>query len=171
MKLFALSVSILLFSCHVKAQTAADLYDSGMAKIALKDYHAALIYFDKSIQLDPYEEKVYFSRARTKELLKEHVEAIKDYNKTLTLNSKNEDAYLERGMIKQALNDFYGAMEDYDRVIELNPKHEQAYYSRGYAKYRTNDREAACSDWQIAKKLGYQPAREMIATYCLPTPR
>lgn len=129
---------------------ADNYYLRGYFKYNAKEYKAALLDYNKSIELNSDNFKAFFSRGMLKDKLADFNGAIIDYTKCIALNSESSKAYFNRGFSKSNISDIKGAIEDYSKCIELNPEHKAAFLNRGILKKDQNLFEEALSDYDYA---------------------
>ena len=100
------------------------------------DLDAAIVDFNRGIELNPKDAVAYSNRGNTKRDKGDLDGAILDYNHAIRLDPKYAYAYYDRGLAKKQKSDLDGAIVDYNRVIELDPKFAKAYLRprRGQAK-------------------------------------
>lgn len=135
------------------SQVANDYYDRGNAKQELKEYKAAIIDYDKAIELNPNFTEAYSKRGNVKSLLQEYKEAILDYDKAIELNPNYYKAYSNRAVAKQELKEYKEAIVDFDKAIELNPKYALFYSNRGDLKQILKEYKEAITDYNMAIEL------------------
>jgi len=165
------------FAILLDAKYAWIYYNNiGLLKMDEKDNQSAIISFSKSIELHP-NDAAYNNRALA-ELANENYRAsIKDF--TIAINSKKhkpsntafENMYGEIPYFLRAKAEFLGgyfkaALADLDIAINLKPDYILAYNARGEAKNKLGDGAGACADWQIAIKMGCEPAKENLEKFC-----
>ena len=113
----------------------------------------SIVYYNKTIKLNPNNSAAYCNRGSTKGYLGQHFEAIKDYDKAIDLNPNNSYDYNNRGLAKYYLGQYEEAIKDYDKAIELDPNDSYAYYNRGNAKDFLGECEEAIKDYDKAIEL------------------
>lgn len=86
------------------------------------NYKEALIFYDKSIELDKSKAHVFYNRAMIHQLLKNWSSAIHDYDKANEMGHKNNDLYLNRGVCKCENGDTSDGVLDLNKAKELNCK-------------------------------------------------
>ncbi|UFH36054.1 tetratricopeptide repeat protein [Flavobacterium acetivorans] len=99
-------------------------YYRGYAKICLNKYNDAISDFNKSIELNNFDENF----------------------KSLV--------FLDRGTANLRLGNYSDAINDFDASIHLSPDDPTGYFSRGKAKHDLNLRREACEDWDEYIELG-----------------
>ncbi len=111
-----------LLSINFSAQTAEDLYQSGLKKNELKDYKGAIQDYTKAIGLNNTYKLAYLNRGNSKSELNDYIGAIEDYTKVIEIDPKNSKAYYNRGLAKRSsklLRDKKGACLDWSKASEL----------------------------------------------------
>jgi tetratricopeptide (TPR) repeat protein len=98
------------------SQTAADHYRWGNMKFDVGDYRAAIEYFNRSLEIDPYNAGVYFNRATANYNLLEYGAALADFTRVINLNPNDIKAYILRGFCKFHLGDQAGACADWEHA-------------------------------------------------------
>jgi tetratricopeptide (TPR) repeat protein len=98
-----------------------------------RDYPAAIVEYDKAIEINPKDAAVYESRASAKGKSGDAAGAIVDFNKAIEINPQDAEAY--KGAEQRiTINDLAGANSDYGKAIEINPNDANAYKGRGWLK-------------------------------------
>jgi len=133
--------------------SATDWFQKGSNACEVKDYDNAILFYGKTIELNPNDAIVYNNRGFAKHKLGHHKGAIADYNKAIGLNPDDAIVYNNRGIAKEDINDPQGAIADYTKAIKLKPGYADAYFDRGYIKYHRLDYQGAIADLTKAIKL------------------
>ncbi len=127
-------------------------YNSGMAKLELKQYNDAIADFDEAIQLKPDDTVYYLWRGIAKLELKQYNDAIADFDETIQLKLVNTIVYRARGFVKYKLGQYESAIADFDEAIQLKPD-DTVYYWRGEAKAALGEYNAAITDYDASIQL------------------
>jgi len=141
-----------------------------------KDYKDAISAFSKSISLF-WSWPTYQNRALAELAMGDYHAAIKDFtvaidsqhhirNNNFSFKTYGADSYVLRAKAEMLNGDFKAAIADLDIAININPDLILAYNARGEAKNKSGDDAGACADWQIATKMGCEPAKENLEKYC-----
>ena len=113
----------------------------------------AIADFDRVIELDPENLRVYGNRGVAKAALGLHWEAIADFDRAIKLDPENAKGYLGRATAKGGLGLHQEEIVDFDRVIELDPENATAYVNRGAAKGNLGRHQEAIADFDRAIEL------------------
>ena len=65
----------------------------------------------------------------------------------------------------QKKGDLQQAVQDYSQAINIDPSSAKAYYNRAIAKMALSQAEEALKDLEIASRLGFTQADQVIRTY------
>lgn len=127
-------------------------------KIAIEEYNKgnyqqSIIYFTKSIELDPTDAYAYYNRGIAYYELKWYENAIADYENAIELDPNNAAAYNNRGITYNELKQYTKAIADYNKAIALDPKNTAAYNNRGWAYNQLKQYEKAIADCNKAIEL------------------
>ena len=104
MKNFFLFTFISLISNTSFAQESSyTYYFEGNKQLFKKNFEAAVVAYNKGLELDPNADYIYFNRGNAKFELKNYKAARLDYNKSIILNKDYAEAYYGRGRAKLLL--------------------------------------------------------------------
>lgn len=96
-------------------------------------YDAAIYYFRKSIQINPYYTKAYSNMAAVL-TTQGHYDAAKDaYQKAIALEPSFVDALVGLGVVYAETNDHEAALEYYGKALKLEPAKQDVWYNAGNA--------------------------------------
>lgn len=96
------------------------------ANFVLGEYDAAIVDYNKAIELNPKEPTVYFSRALAFYNNKNFAPAIADFDKVIELAPTESAAYFKRGNALEKTGSFEKALGDYKKAVELDAENEPA---------------------------------------------
>lgn len=136
---------------------AAELLQKALANFnrgKFSEPEEAMVLLNRSIALDPFNDKSYALRAMAYRQQNEIDKAISDSNKAIELNPRNVRAYTFRGFIYRNMGNFRQALKDCNTAIRLNPNFARAYQVRGSIYMRLRKKSMACSDFRKACALG-----------------
>ena len=145
-------------------------YLLGKAYSGLNRNSQGLVYYKKSLEINPTYSKSYAGMALIKGKQKKIKETLNLLNKAIEYDPDYASAYSNRGVAKGALQDTEGALEDFDKAIDINPQLSDAYRNRGITREILGDVIGACSDWKVASSLGQDTPKVWIKETCKETP-
>jgi tetratricopeptide (TPR) repeat protein len=119
------------------------------------DYQAAILSFNRAIELNPANVAAINNRGNAFYLNGQYQAALLDYNRALQIDPNSPIIYNNRGNANYELGDYFSALRDYDEAIYLDDRYAEAYYGRGSTYLLTEDYELALSDLGRALELGY----------------
>jgi len=140
------------------AYGGVDIFSRNYEKSKSSDLDAAFADFNRALQLDPKNAKVYHARGITKLERGDLDGTIADFNHALQLNPKDSKAYDTRGLAKQSEGDLEGAIADYNHSLQLDPKNLKAYCNRGVAKIDLGNAQDAIADFNRTLQLNPKDA-------------
>ena len=124
-------INLLKKSLKINAKQPLVLVDLGIALSLNNKLDEALIFFDKSIALDPTYLKAYIRKAITLKQLNRLSESIECYQKIIDLSPNDIDAYIN----KAELLNFEGKLEDslyfYQQAIKIDIDNADLYITCG----------------------------------------
>ncbi|MGC1274205.1 MAG: tetratricopeptide repeat protein [Planctomycetaceae bacterium] len=84
-------------------------------------HQAALRQYDRAVEIDAENPRVYAARGGVKFLLNDFAGASTDLNEAIRLAPGNTDILHVRAMARCRSGDFGGAVADFEKVLQLNP--------------------------------------------------
>jgi TonB family protein len=96
------------------------------ANFVMGEYDAAIVDYNKAIELNPKESTIYFSRGLAYFNNKNFNSAISDFDKVIELDPKEAMAYFKRGNALEKVGSFEKALNDYQKAYELDSDNELA---------------------------------------------
>lgn len=107
-------------SAMIKYPDEPELYYwSAVIKTHMNDNAAALVDFNKAVELNPEDSNVYVMRGITRNELGDDIGALADFDMAIKINPKNSSAYSMRACLKIAKGDLQSANEDLEIANEL----------------------------------------------------
>ncbi|MFA5105227.1 MAG: tetratricopeptide repeat protein [Candidatus Margulisiibacteriota bacterium] len=132
----------------------ASIYDlRAIEKEKNGDNQGAAEDFEKSIQLAPHRDDLYFDRGLFRKSRKDYRGAISDLSRAIKLRPDFFRAFVVRGTVYIELGDYPAAIVDYSKAIALNPNRSEPYLGRGVVKFRLHDPEGALLDYSMSIRL------------------
>ena len=117
----------------------------GNCKFELEDFKGAIEDFNKSIELDPKDEYIFYKRASCYFELEDYKIAIDDLNKSIEIDQNDVNTAL-RGESKFELNNYESAIEDFNKALDLDPEDDYIFYKRASCYFELGDFESAIDD-------------------------
>jgi len=96
------------------------------ANFVMGEYDAAIVDYNKAVELNPKESTIFFSRAMAFFNNKNYTLAIADFDKVIELDPQEASAYFKRGNSHEKLGNFEKAVSDYKKAVELDASDEPA---------------------------------------------
>ena len=173
--LILLSVPLLSFG-----QSASEYVKLARSMVNKKDNNHAIEYYNKAIELEPYNSEIYSERGSIKFFnLKDKLGACDDWKKAASLgndsakkyrlnfceideNNSNSNSsssgkdytYWESGLRKGKFKLYILAIKDLTKFISLYPDDGDGWSQRGVYKMWQEDVDGACADWKRGVELG-----------------
>lgn len=158
---------------------ADSYFNRGIVYENLGIYANAIKDYSETIKLRPDFIMAYHYRGIARFRMNDFDGALEDYNKALQLGQNlqldiatakefglNSSAlYFSRGVIMQKKGDLQKAIQDYSEAINIDPSSAKAYYNRAIAKMALSQAEEALKDLEIASRLGFEQADQVIKMY------
>lgn len=120
------------------------------------NYDSAIKYYDKALNINPYNAEIYYNRGLVWDYKKNLNNAISDYTKALEVKEDFKDAYHARGLIYNKKRNYDLAISDFTRALQLNPDNLQKFqllFNRGYSWSEMDYYEKAIDDYTKAIKI------------------
>lgn len=155
-RLFFLTLLIVISSSVTFAQTATEFHFRGEARFERKEYATAIEDFTQAIKLRPDFSKSYMFRGFALDALGESDRAIADFTKAMEIEPSAGVPYSARARVRLAKGDSDGAIADFTKAIELDPKeaNKALYYRLRSDAYRLIGKVTlAAADKETADKL------------------
>ncbi len=127
--------------------------DKAQKALQNHDYDNAIIFFDKAIDLDANNAKLYSERGVTHFHLKHNLKALADMDKAVELEPNNSYRYSSRAFIKGACRMTDEAIADYQKCIELDPDDAIAYNNLGLLQEQMGWKKQAEDNFDKADTL------------------
>jgi len=168
-RFFILTLFISIISCASLQKT--QYFDRGKDRLNAKNWDGAIANFDKCLEIDPYNKKLYNYRGIAKSDKQDFDGAIADYTKAIEINPNYAIAYSNRAWARYNKKDFDNAINDYTKAIEIDPNYTRAYSARGYVKMERKDFNSAITDFTTAidqfknKNSGIDPLYSITYTF------
>ncbi|WP_184986563.1 tetratricopeptide repeat protein [Sphaerisporangium rubeum] len=132
---------------------AIALAQRGWQQYRSENEDAAVIDFNRAIELDSEYVWAIARRGETYRWMGRHEAALADFNRAIELDPEYAWAIASRGETYQAMGRHEAALADFNRAIELNPTSDWAIASRGLTYRWMGRHEAALADFNRAIEL------------------
>ncbi len=119
----------------------------------LESYKAAIVDYNKVIELGKGDVTVYTALTALNSALKDYNAEVAAWDKLVQLQYDNFDNIYRRGAAKYNAADYKGAIADFDKVIGKDPKHINALKRRAIAKIKLGDKAGAKDDEKLIKQI------------------
>jgi tetratricopeptide (TPR) repeat protein len=151
---------------QVDSVYASFFYERGNISLDHFEYESAIADYNKAIQKDPKNYKIYHNRGMAKMERGLTKEAISDFDRTIELMPLSTYAYTKRGTCRITLGDYAGAKQDSSTAIGIDSNSAVAYYNRGVSNCMLGSRDNGCYDLNKAYDLGDEKSLDAIKKYC-----
>ncbi|KAI9337807.1 hypothetical protein BDR26DRAFT_803961 [Obelidium mucronatum] len=94
-------------------------------------WEAALLYYNKALEIDPDDDAAILNRGITKAQLNDTNGALDDLHMAEIMNPQSVEVFFNRAQLFQKLGKFDQADHDYSMVLKLSPHDDVAYKHRG----------------------------------------
>ncbi|MEB3340097.1 DnaJ domain-containing protein [Okeania sp.] len=130
-----------------------ELYQRGVAKSQVGDYHGAILDYTKALEINPDWVQVLYHRGFASYKLQDYRNADLDYTKALSLDPSLVEVYYYRGLCRIKLKYIQAGMDDYIKALEINPNFAHVYYHRGLVYLELQENRLAKLDFQKAAQI------------------
>jgi tetratricopeptide (TPR) repeat protein len=145
------------YSRESAPESAILYYETGRSYLKLKKYSAALIRFDRAIELDPQFAEVYYLRARTYLKLEKPYMALVDFNRSIELRPEDKrlmgGSLYSRGLLLFDMERYEEAVDDFTHAIELLPEYAIIQIKRGETYVKLKELIKAVRDLESAIEI------------------
>lgn len=108
-------------------------YSLGFIYSSKGDHHKALIFYDKTLQIESSHNFALVNKGATLNSLLRHEEALIFLDKAIKVNPNLAEAWSNKGTSLDGLMRYEEALAHYDKAISLRHDYADAYYNRGNA--------------------------------------
>jgi superkiller protein 3 len=138
--------------------SATDWFQKGYNAAELKEDDNAILYFQKSIELDPTTSKAYYNLGILYDNKGNLDEAIRLYEKAIAVDPRNSKAYNNLGIACKAKGNLDKAIQLYEKAIDLSPQDPEAYNNLGTAYQNRGNLNKAIQFYRKAIEIDPQDA-------------
>ena len=119
---------------------------------SVKNYLAALEFFNKSIERHPNNAVALNNRANVFQALKQPELAIMDFDNALKINPRYAEAYYNKGIVVGSLHRTEEEIDLYNQALKINPRFAEAYNNKGIALQKLHRMEETLSCYDAGIK-------------------
>lgn len=137
----------------VHAETAEEATGKGVDHARNGNYDAAIIEFNRAIEIDPGYGYAYAYRGQSYANKSDYDQAIADFTRSMELNLNpifSSSVYCDRADAYYAKGDLDHAISDYTKFLEVYTSFFDGYYKRGNAYAEKGDYDRAIADYNKA---------------------
>jgi tetratricopeptide (TPR) repeat protein len=127
-------------SALAQEETADSWYKKGQELTENESYEEALNAYDRAIELDPENARIWMGKGDTRIRMGDYNESREIYenalnitNKSLEANKQDAKGWLVKGDLLERLYRYDEALESYNRSLEIDPKDKEAWLNKGKA--------------------------------------
>lgn len=131
-------------------QTAHDFYLRGIQQTLARHYKAALLDFNRAIELQPSLAEAYLRRAQVRYLLEDDAGVLADCQRILQFSQRLPQTYYYLGLARYRLGYTESALAAFSEAIAQEPDDPQLYFQRGVAYVDIQEWKEAANDFQTA---------------------
>lgn len=125
----------------IEPENAVFVYNKGVFLYEAEEIKVSIVWFSKSIELDPAFKKAWNARGNAKQDIREYKGAIQDYKKAIEIDETYVDAHWNMAETYEILEDFNSAFLCFQKAEELGDKSAgeriKAYKKEGLIKDKT----------------------------------
>ncbi len=93
----------------------------GNAEYALKRYSDAVESYDRALELDHGDHRVWHSRGMAAEAIRDYEKAESSYDRAILLDLDNEEYWISKSIVQEKRGDYSGAIRSLNKVIDEHP--------------------------------------------------
>lgn len=125
--MFCIVIYPLLQVCHPISNDARIAYHRGYLFQASEKYDSALVYYTRTLELEPKLAEVYIERGVVNDHLERTDSALADFSKALEMEPTNGKAYYDRGLTYAHRGEYDRSILDYNKSEKLNRQRKDNY--------------------------------------------
>lgn len=145
-----------------KSKAAEDLSVKAFDLAEKGDYNKAIIQYNKALEIEPDNPKLYFDLSNCYMDKKQYELAILHLSQGIGYDSTYFALYNNRGLCYYQLEEDEKAIKDYEKALKLDDQNASISYNLSLAYYETNQLVKACKalDESITKGLNVYAIRD-----------
>ena len=143
-KMLLIAIVLITTSVNLFSQTTAEEWKKlGNVELDSANYHKAIEYYQKAIEVDSNYFAAYYNLGLAFYNISDYDKAIEYFNKAITKNDTDADAFSALGSIYLEKQDYHKAIEYYQKAIEVDSNYFDAYYNLGSIFFFISDYDKA----------------------------
>jgi tetratricopeptide (TPR) repeat protein len=150
--------AVVMFSVYVatrrrlRAQVPRHL-KAGRKHFVQKEYEAALVEYNKAIQVASHSGEAYCRRGAVYRAMGQGELALADFDRAIDRDPRLAAAYLERGKLRTENGDLDGALADFQQLMIIRANDPEFYLNRGICLMKKGLSSDAATDFERVLKL------------------
>jgi tetratricopeptide (TPR) repeat protein len=133
--------------------TVPDYLKEGRKLLVQGSHDAALVQFNKALEISPYLGEAYYQRGCVYEAQAKVDQALADFDHALRCDPQHPHAYLHRGRLLTEKGNLDQALHDFDQVMIMRPNDAECHLNRGVCLAKKGALSDAVLDFQRVLKL------------------
>jgi tetratricopeptide (TPR) repeat protein len=129
------------------------LWRIGHTLVLLEQHEAALVSYDKAIEIKPDDHTAWLFRGGALASLSQHEAAFISYDKAIEIKPDDHTAWFLRGFTSYDLGQHEAAIASYDKAIEIKPDYYDAWHNRSIVLSELGQHEAAIASYDKAIEI------------------
>ena len=125
----------------------------GLKLFKNKAYQESVVYFKKSIGLNPAEASPYYYRGLAYNSMNMYKEAINDFTDAMLRQLNNPEAFFYRGLAWLKMGEKDDALHDLSEYTYLNKSNSEAFYLKGVLELEKENYKVSITDFSNAIRL------------------
>lgn len=146
----ALLATFNMFLVGQEYEDSLDYFDLGLKAQDSGDFEKALMYYNKQVQLTPYDSHLYNNRGNIFVDIGDEERAMEDYSMALSLNPSVHLVRYNIGLLKFNQGLFGESVKYYQQELAVNPTYCDAHNGLGYTYYMLEEFDLAIESYKKA---------------------
>ncbi len=143
----------LFLELYETTQDQEGLYGYACSLLRKGDFDHAIEIFDKLMDMDTQNHKIYHTRALSYGADENYQQAIKDLEKALEMSEEKHEVWCDLGGTYLAIKNFKSAAQCFEKAVDLDGKCHEAWMGKALAAYYNKEKKAALEFLNITLKL------------------
>lgn len=122
--------------------------------VRLNEWHKAIKYFNKTLELNPEHTNSYRYRAYCYKMIKKYEQSLIDYNKAIKFAPDDTSLYEDKAMVYYAMNDLDSVKTTYLSALSITPDNFELYINLGMLYFNMGKKAEASEYFEKAKEIG-----------------